>query len=229
MKYLLSALLFFALFSSAEAGHRHYKHRAHHVQRHHGVHHVRHYVRHAHHRRHRHHRRVPDLRAHHGSGIVRAKSGATARVAAHVAAAFQCVIDKLEGQGYPVRFMGGFARGGHIPGSLHYSGMALDVNQVARNVTRPAMPSNEITLANSCGLVSGAQWRWADSGHFQMGGWTGRRMFARRHTRERVSSRGRYRGVARDTAVAVLCRHRLGKCIRPPPEPTRQESSANMM
>jgi hypothetical protein len=52
--------------------------------------------------------------------------------------------------------------------------LALDVNQVARNVTRPAMPSNEITLANSCGLISGAQWRWADSGHFQLGGWAGR-------------------------------------------------------
>ena len=44
MKYLLCLLAFFALISSAEAGHRHHKHRAHHVQRHHAVHHTRHYV-----------------------------------------------------------------------------------------------------------------------------------------------------------------------------------------
>ena len=57
MKYLLCLLTFFALISSAEAGHRHHKHRLHHVQRHHAVHHVRHHIRHhRHHRRHaRHH------------------------------------------------------------------------------------------------------------------------------------------------------------------------------
>jgi len=182
MKYLFSVLIFFALFSSAEAGHRHYKHHAHHVQRQHVMHHARHHVRRMHHRRHRHYYHQPDLRAMHGSGAVSAKSGAVAHVAAHAVAAFQCIIDKLEQQGYPVKFLGGFAHGGHIPGSLHYSGLALDVNQVARNVTRPAMPSNEITLANSCGLISGAQWRWADSGHFQLGGWAGRTAVRRRGT-----------------------------------------------
>lgn len=113
--------------------------------------------------------------AHAGLGVVRAASGAVAHVAVSAAGAFQCFIDRLEGQGYPVRFMGGYARGGHIRGSLHYSGRALDVNQLARGVTRPRMPANEIELANGCGLVSGAQWAHNDSGHVQLGGWAGRR------------------------------------------------------
>jgi hypothetical protein len=124
--------------------------------------------------------------AHAAPGIVRAASGATAHVASRAAGAFQCVVDRLQGQGYPVRFMGGFARSGHIRHSLHYAGLALDINQIGRNVTRPSMPSNEISIAHSCGLVSGAQWAHADSGHFQFGGWAGHlRHYAsvRRHRR----------------------------------------------
>lgn len=127
-----------------------------------------------------------------GNGIVRAASGATAHVASSATAAFQCVINALEAQGYPVKFMGGYANGGHIRHSLHYSGLALDVNQLARGVTRPSMPSNEISLANSCGLVSGAQWANNDSGHFQLGGYAGngRTHYAsRRHYRHYASRR----------------------------------------
>lgn len=102
-----------------------------------------------------------------GSGIVRSVSGATAHVAAGATAAFQCVVSALDNVGYKIKFMGGQSMG-HMRHSLHHIGMALDVNQYSRNVTRPAMPSNEIELANSCGLVSGAQWHGSpDSGHFQ--------------------------------------------------------------
>ena len=111
------------------------------------------------------------------SGIVRASSGAVARVAAHATESFQCIVNKLEQNGYPVRFMGGLSSG-HMRNSLHHVGLALDVNQIARNVTKPRMPGNEIELANSCGLISGAQWRHADSGHFQLGGYSGRSRFA---------------------------------------------------
>jgi hypothetical protein len=112
------------------------------------------------------------------SGIVRASSGAVARVAAHATESFQCIVNSLERHGYPVRFMGGLSSG-HMRNSLHHVGLALDVNQIARNVTKPRMPSNEVELANSCGLVSGAQWRNADSGHFQLGGYSsGRSRFA---------------------------------------------------
>lgn len=122
-------------------------------------------------------------------GIVRSASGATAHVAASATQAFQCLVDRLDAVGYPVRFMGGWRAHGSVPGSLHPAGLALDVNQLARNVTRPAMPSNEISMANDCGLISGRQWRWADSGHFQLGGWAGSpRHYASRHRRHQYTS-----------------------------------------
>ena len=132
-----------------------------------------------------------------GNGVVKAASGAIAYVAGRATSAFQCVIDRLEAEGYPVKFMGGFARGGHIRHSLHYVGLALDINQLERNVTKPRMPSNEIQLANSCGLVSGAQWANGDSGHFQLGGWTGGgRHYAHRHTRMRYAHYWRHKRYA---------------------------------
>ncbi|WP_412772449.1 hypothetical protein [Nitrobacter sp.] len=119
------------------------------------------------------------------AGIVRSSSGATAHVANHAAGAFQCLVSALDRQGYPIRFMGGWRAHGSVRASLHPAGLALDINQYARNVTRPRMPPNEIALANSCGLISGAQWANADSGHFQLGGWSGggRHVARRRHHR----------------------------------------------
>lgn len=122
-----------------------------------------------------------------GSGVVRATTGAVAYVAKRATVAFQCIVDKLEAAGYRITEMGGYANHGHIQHSLHYSGLALDVNQMERNVTVPKMPSDEILIANSCGLVSGAQWRNADSGHFQLGGYNGHVVrVARHHRRHRV-------------------------------------------
>ncbi|MEH6950264.1 hypothetical protein V4R08_02775 [Nitrobacter sp. NHB1] len=116
------------------------------------------------------------------AGVVRSASGATAHVASHATGAFQCLVSALDRQGYRIRFMGGWRAHGSVRASLHPAGLALDINQYGRNVTRPRMPHNEIALANSCGLISGAQWANADSGHFQLGGWSGRgRHDARRH------------------------------------------------
>lgn len=122
-------------------------------------------------------------------GIVRSASGATAHVAAGATGAFQCLVSALESAGYPIRFMGGWRAHGSVRGSLHPAGLALDVNQIRRNVTTPRMPSNEISLASGCGLISGAVWRNADSGHFQLGGWAGgHRHYALRHHRNRYAS-----------------------------------------
>lgn len=107
-------------------------------------------------------------------GMVRSASGATAHVANRATGAFQCLVSALDRQGYPIRFMGGWRAHGSVHGSLHPAGLALDINQYGRNVTRPRMPRNEIALAKSCGLIAGAQWANADSGHFQLGGWSGR-------------------------------------------------------
>lgn len=110
-----------------------------------------------------------------GNGVVKAASGAVAYVAKSATGAFQCMVNSLERVGYPIHSLGGFAHSGHIRHSLHYVGLALDINQIGRNVTRPSMPSNEIQIANACGLISGRQWsRSPDSGHFQVGGWAGK-------------------------------------------------------
>lgn len=121
------------------------------------------------------------------AGVVRSSSGATAHVAGRATGAFQCLVSALDRQGYPIRFMGGWRAHGSVRASLHPAGLALDINQYARNVTRPRMPHNEIALANSCGLISGAQWSNADSGHFQLGGWSGggRHYASRRHYHRR--------------------------------------------
>jgi hypothetical protein len=121
------------------------------------------------------------------AGVVRSSSGATAHVASRATGAFQCLVSALDRQGYPIRFMGGWRAHGSVRASLHPAGLALDINQYARNVTRPRMPHNEIALANSCGLISGAQWANSDSGHFQLGGWSGggRHYASRRHSHRR--------------------------------------------
>jgi hypothetical protein len=121
------------------------------------------------------------------AGVVRSSSGATAHVAGRATGAFQCLVSALDRQGYPIRFMGGWRAHGSVRASLHPAGLALDINQYARNVTRPRMPHNEVALANSCGLISGAQWANSDSGHFQLGGWSGggRHYASRRHSHRR--------------------------------------------
>ena len=155
-------------------------------------------ARHAHVRtaRHIHARRsAPNSAAVSGSGVVKTASGAVAYVASRATEAFQCVIDGLEKAGYPIKEIGGFASRGHIRHSLHYSGLALDINQQDRNVTVPPMPKNEIEIANRCGLISGAQWAGdPDSGHFQLGGWSGgnTRLASRHRHHVRYAFRSRH-------------------------------------
>lgn len=107
------------------------------------------------------------------------------QVAPAAAGPLQCVLNGLVARGYPVRFARGFGHGS-VRGSLHPAGMAMDVNQTSRNRTTPRMPSDEIALASSCGVVSGAVWGGSpDSGHFQVGGWAGSSNYPRyrRHRR----------------------------------------------
>ena len=108
------------------------------------------------------------------AGKVHSQSGVFATVADSSVQSFQCLINQLELQRYPIKFMRGCGKGS-VRGSLHPACMALDINQTRRHVTVPRMPSNEIALANGCGLISGAQWHGnPDSGHFQLGGWSGK-------------------------------------------------------
>ena len=145
-----------------------------------------------HHRKYHHHRHHHYSVVHHTGGNVHARSGASAHVAASAASKFQCIVNKLEAQGYPIRFMGGWRAHGSVKASLHSLGLALDINQTARGVTHPRMPRNEIAIANSCGAISRAQWVNNDSGHFQIGGYAGptHRHYAKRtHYRHYAKSK----------------------------------------
>ena len=118
------------------------------------------------------------------AGTVRSRSGATAHVADRAVSAFQCLVDRLDASGYRIRFMGGYRRHGSVKHSLHPAGLALDINQYARNITRPRIPPTATSMARACGLIHGEVWGWADAGHFQLGGWAGRahgKRYARRH------------------------------------------------
>lgn len=119
------------------------------------------------------------------AGNVHAQSGATATVAGDAVGAFQCLISGLDNIGYRIHFMGGWRKHGSVRGSLHPAGLALDINQFARNVTRPRMPEAATGIANSCGLIHGASWRHADAGHFQKGGWGGNLMLSAARRRRR--------------------------------------------
>jgi hypothetical protein len=117
------------------------------------------------------------------AGTVRSTSGASATVADSAVSSFQCLVNQLDLQRYPVKFMRGCGTGS-VHGSLHPRCLALDINQVSRGVTVPPMPANEITMATACGLVAGATWCNNDSGHFQIGGWSGcRHKAAHKHHR----------------------------------------------
>lgn len=124
---------------------------------------------------------------------VRSRSGATAHVSAAAARPLQCVVNRLEASGYPIKFMGGYRRHGSVRGSLHPLGLALDINQVARGVTIPRMPRSEIAIARSCGVISGAVWCNNDSGHFQVGGWGGGACHGHRRGHHRHKHHRRHR------------------------------------
>ncbi len=126
-----------------------------------------------------------------GRGVVKSTSGAVAYVAAGARGAFQCLVSSLDDAGYRIAEMGGFADHGHIRHSKHYSGRALDINQVERNVVSRPFPVNVTAMARSCGLESGATWRWADAGHFEVPGPTTRHASARRRPGTRYAGRHR--------------------------------------
>ena len=101
---------------------------------------------------------------------IRSSSGRTATVAASAAASFRCLIGKLEAAGYRIDFMGGWRRHGSVPRSKHPAGLAIDINQTARNRVTRAFPKGTNAMAASCGLKHGAVWRDADGGHFEVVG-----------------------------------------------------------
>lgn len=126
-----------------------------------------------------------------GSGVVRSKTGATARVSPQVAQRFQALVDDLEtNHGSSVRFMGGVRRGKCWSGGMHPCGKALDLCQLSRGRvdSRCRLPSrhelNRIAAAH--GLSSGGLWCHHDHGHIQAStsaSACGTTLAARRHTK----------------------------------------------
>lgn len=100
---------------------------------------------------------------------VRSRSGIRVSVAPSAQRALQCVIDHVERAGVRIAAMRGHGAG-TVRGSLHPSGQALDINQTARDRTSPAVPRYVANAAaDACGVVSGARWRHADNGHWNIG------------------------------------------------------------
>lgn len=120
-------------------------------------------------------------------GLVRSKTGATARVAHRHTAKFQCLVDWLDDNGFRIKSMGGIAKR-PFAGSLHPIGAALDIDQVRRNhlFHGKRYPEGTNEAASRCGLMHGDRTVWRnhpDYGHFQVAGIT-RSRFARRQQQE---------------------------------------------
>jgi len=97
------------------------------------------------------------------------KSGECINVAPSAQNKLQCVINYVEARGVTIKYMRGYGHG-TVRHSLHPSGRALDINQTGRNRTRPHVPvSVSNGAADTCGVVSGARWNWADNGHWNLG------------------------------------------------------------
>lgn len=91
-------------------------------------------------------------------------------VASNVANSFQGFLCELHGVGYPLRFVGGWRAHGSCRGcNKHPAGLAIDVNQTARNRVTVRLPTNVTAMAAKYGLTHGAVWCHKDQGHFEAG------------------------------------------------------------
>jgi len=104
-----------------------------------------------------------------GLSAVRAGSGAVACVASSAASAFQGFVSALEATGYRIDFMGGWrAHGSCRRCDMHPRGLAIDINQTGRNRVTRRFPPGVTQLAAHFGLLHGAIWSNADTGHFEL-------------------------------------------------------------
>lgn len=131
--------------------------------------HARHPYHHRHH--HRSHTVVARSRPAGHAGNIRSvdtKAGPI-RVASAYASRFVGFINALVDAGYKPHEIGCYARGGHMPHSKHYRGMACDIDQDKRNVTAKFM-YHVTELAHQYKLTDGCEWRDKDCGHIEVPG-----------------------------------------------------------
>jgi hypothetical protein len=117
-----------------------------------------------------------------GMASIQSKSGPATKVAAEYAKNFQGFIDALEGSGYKIKSLGGFANrniAGSDKASWHSKGMAIDINPGENPVTygesgrkpKTDMPQNVQEMAAKFGLGWGGAWDGdkQDAMHFSLG------------------------------------------------------------
>lgn len=110
--------------------------------------------------------------------------GAHAYVSSHYASRFQGFVTELCKSGYRIREMGGWRSWGSCWGcNMHPRALALDVNQLARNLTRPRMPKSVSAMAVRHGLYPGAYFSSPDTGHFEV---AGIKNYSRHHHHRRI-------------------------------------------
>jgi hypothetical protein len=116
-----------------------------------------------------------------GMTTLKTASGKSFTVAAQYADKFKGFVDALEGSGYKINSIGGFANRSTASGgfSWHSKGMAIDINPSenphtfpgSQNYGKTDMPSNIRELAARFGLGWGGDWRSSkDTMHFSAGG-----------------------------------------------------------
>lgn len=106
-----------------------------------------------------------------GLVVIHTRSGRAATVSTRAAGAFKGFLGWLEGNGYKIATLGCYdyrnIRGTNRL-SQHAFGLACDVNQVGRNLVTRGFPPGTAEAARRFGLASGAEWRHADTGHFEV-------------------------------------------------------------
>ena len=114
-----------------------------------------------------------------GLVTVQTAAGKTITVAASLAGQFQSLIQEFVAHGYMPRRIGSFATHGHVPGSRHYAGAALDFDQCGFGCTVSFMRhARQMIVAH--GLRDGCD--FGDCGHVDDGASVG-------HHRRRYASR----------------------------------------
>ena len=100
--------------------------------------------------------------------LVKASNGNGAYVHPSAVSTFKCILGGFENVRMPIAWIGGYGCR-PLATSNHPRGLAMDINQYARDKTKPVVPRQQgLQIARSCSATSGAVWRNPDNGHFEI-------------------------------------------------------------
>lgn len=116
-----------------------------------------------------HHHRYRDSHLHPPSHLTWIRCGKKRiMVAPSAAKRFHSFCANLVAHGLKIVLAGGWRPGRCSDGHRHPCGLAIDINQVRRNVVVRRFPRGITAIARHYGLVSGGIWCDADLGHFEV-------------------------------------------------------------